>query len=154
MKIRGYPLTPETQDIVVRVNEIIWNAFPVSLIPKRWFKEITYDNGKPNVVAITVLAEIVYWYRAIVLEDDDENIHYRKKFIADKVQKSYQTFMDEYGFSKRQVRAACHHLSDLGIIDLEFRSIIFTGGVRAHNVLYIGIYPDRLEEISEPLPKP
>lgn len=34
-----------------------------NIIPMVWFQAIRYPNGKPNVNAIIILADIVYWYR-------------------------------------------------------------------------------------------
>ena len=34
-----------------------------NIIPSAWYKTITYENGKPNINAIMVLGDIVYWYR-------------------------------------------------------------------------------------------
>ncbi|MCT6947887.1 MAG: DNA replication protein DnaD, partial [Bacillus thuringiensis] len=28
-----------------------------------WFKYLTLENGKPYMVAITILSEIFYWYK-------------------------------------------------------------------------------------------
>ena len=34
-----------------------------NIIPNTWYKSIRYENGKPNLIAITLLSDIVYWYR-------------------------------------------------------------------------------------------
>ena len=37
--------------------------FTGNVIPPAWFKTIVYKNGKPNLNAIVILSDIVYWYR-------------------------------------------------------------------------------------------
>lgn len=34
-----------------------------NIIPATWYKTITKENGKPYLLAIAILADIVYWYR-------------------------------------------------------------------------------------------
>ena len=41
-----------------------------NIIPMVWFQAIRYPNGKPNVNAIIILADIVYWYRPTEIRDD------------------------------------------------------------------------------------
>ncbi len=63
-----------------------------NVIPESWYKEILRDNGKPYLLAIILLSEIVYWYRPT--EDRDESsgcvVGLSKKFRGDLLQKSYE----------------------------------------------------------------
>ena len=34
-----------------------------NIIPAVWYRTITKENGKPYLLAIVILADIVYWYR-------------------------------------------------------------------------------------------
>ena len=45
---------------VLQIGQI---NFRGNVIDHGWFKTLTLDNGKPNIVAITILGEIVYWYK-------------------------------------------------------------------------------------------
>ena len=53
-----------------------------NIIPMVWFQAIRYPNGKPNVNAIIILADIVYWYRPTEIRDEitGQVVGRRKKF--------------------------------------------------------------------------
>ncbi|OAK20819.1 hypothetical protein [Bacillus wiedmannii] len=113
-----------------------------------WFKHLTLDNGKPYMVAITVLSEIFYWYKPTEIRDEKTNeIRYRQKFKADKLQKSYQQLADSFGFTKRQVLEACKYLLKRKLILIEFRTIV-VNGIRHNNVMYIEPIVENIEKIS------
>ncbi|MRB24062.1 DNA replication protein DnaD [Bacillus thuringiensis] len=113
-----------------------------------WFKHLTLDNGKPYMVAITVLSEIFYWYKPTEIRDEKTNeIRYKQKFKADKLQKSYQQLADSFGFTKRQVLEACKYLLKRKLILIEFRTII-VNGIRHNNVMYVEPIVENIEKIS------
>ena len=60
-----------------------------NIIPQIWYKKILRDNGKPHLLAITILADIVYWYRPTEVRDETTSalIGFRKKFAEDLLQK-------------------------------------------------------------------
>ena len=39
--------------------------FSGNIIPESWYKNLVYENGKPHLNAINLLAEFVFWYRPI-----------------------------------------------------------------------------------------
>ncbi|MGE7787466.1 conserved phage C-terminal domain-containing protein [Bacillus cereus] len=113
-----------------------------------WFKHLTLDNGKPYMVAITVLSEIFYWYKPTEIRDEKTNeIRYKQKFKADKLQKSYQQLADSFGFTKRQVLEACKYLLKKKLITIEFRTII-VNGTRLNNVMYVEPVVENIQKIS------
>ncbi|KAB2502357.1 DNA replication protein DnaD [Bacillus cereus] len=113
-----------------------------------WFKHLTLDNGKPYMVAITVLSEIFYWYKPTEIRDEKTNeIRYKQKFKADKLQKSYQQLADSFGFTKRQVLEACKYLLKKKLITIEFRTII-VNGTRLNNVMYVEPIAENIQKIS------
>ncbi|PFZ67751.1 DNA replication protein DnaD [Bacillus wiedmannii] len=113
-----------------------------------WFKHLTLDNGKPYMVAITVLSEIFYWYKPTEIRDEKTNgIRYKQKFKADKLQKSYQQLADSFGFTKRQVLEACKYLLKRKLILIEFRTII-VNGTRLNNVMYVEPVVENIQKIS------
>lgn len=113
-----------------------------------WFKHLTLDNGKPYMVAISVLSEVFYWYKPTELRDEETNeIRYKQKFKADKLQKSYIQLAETFGFTKRQVKDACDYLKSKGLITIEFRTII-ANGVRCNNVMFIEPVPQEITKIS------
>lgn len=40
-----------------------------NIIPAIWYKTITKENGKPYLLAIVILTDIVYWYRPSEVRD-------------------------------------------------------------------------------------
>ena len=121
-----------------------------NVIPQSWYREILRDNGKPYLLAVTLLSDIVYWYRPI--EERDEASGYviglRKRFRGDFLQKTYEEYAALYGESKRTIKAALDRLEELGLIRKIFRDIKLKNGTKIPNVMYIEIFPDRIEEIS------
>jgi hypothetical protein len=61
------------------------------IIPKIWYKKLKYPSGKPYLIAIIILSDIVYWYRPTEIRDENTGsiIGYKKKFKADKLQRNY-----------------------------------------------------------------
>ena len=63
-----------------------------NVTPQIWYRTITRENGKPHLLAIAILSDIVYWYRPAEVRDESSgNITgYRKRFRADMLQRSYE----------------------------------------------------------------
>lgn len=122
-----------------------------NLIPHNWFNVIKLHNGKPDIVAMVILSEIVFWYRPTAVKDEDTGafLGYRKKYRADKLQRSYDKFSDQFGLSKKQIREAFKRLEDIGVIERDFRDMKVKGK-HLSSVLFIGLFPDKLLEISFP----
>lgn len=122
-----------------------------NVIPSVWFKTIVNDKGRPYLLAIMILSEIVYWYRPV--EERDENtgefIGYRTKFKQDILQKSYQDLANYYQVTKRQVTDAIIALEKLGVIKREFRTVE-KNNIRCNNVLFIRLNPDKLRDLTYP----
>ncbi|KIV61602.1 prophage LambdaBa02, DNA replication protein [Bacillus mycoides] len=112
------------------------------------FDYITFSNGKPHIVAIMILSEIVYWYRPTVIRDEESGkVTYKKKFKSDKLQKSYQQLAETFGFSKLQVKRACDLLTEMTLIKVEFRTIHVEGKV-LNNVMFVEPVANEIKLIS------
>jgi DnaD/phage-associated family protein len=131
------------------VDEIGKINFEGTVIPHNWFNAIKFNNGKPDVVAIVLLSEIVYWYRPAIIKDEltGRIKEVRKRFKADLLQRSYESFAEQFGFTKRQVKDALKRLEDAGLIVREFRDIYANGRVFA-NTLFIRLNPEKVLEIT------
>lgn len=130
------------------VTEIGGLNFKGNVVDHEWFSYITFSNGKPHIVAIMVLSEIVYWYRPTVIRDEiDGKVTYKKKFKADKLQKNYQQLADTFGFTKLQVKRACDLLTDMLLIKIEFRTINADGKI-LNNVMFVEPVPTEIKKIS------
>lgn len=121
-----------------------------NIIPHNWYTNLKRDSGKPHATAVILLAEIVYWYRPTEIRDEatGQVVEIRRKFKADKLQRSYGSFSEQFGFTKRQVKDALKFLARKGIIDLEFRHFTSASGTPLSNVLFIGLDADALSKIT------
>lgn len=130
------------------VTEIATIPITGNVIPQPWWKVIQ-RGGKPYAEAVIILAEIVYWYRPSEIRNEETGhiIGYRQKFAADKLQRSYSSFAEQFGWSKWQVRTAINHLAKLELITTEFRTIIVRG-TAINNVLFVDLNPHRIREIT------
>lgn len=122
-----------------------------NVIPATWYKTILAKNGKANVLAISILGDIVYWYRPVEVRDETTGhfIGLKQKFKADLLQRSYQSFADYYNCSKRQATNAIIALEELGVVKRVFRNKNI-GGRAVNNILYLELNPERLYELTYP----
>ena len=88
----------------------------------------------------------VYWYRPVEVRDEHSGmtIGYRKKFREDLLQKTYNDFAEQFGESRRSVKAAFDRLEEIGVIRREFRNVETNSGMVLNNVMYIDLCVDRL----------
>ena len=100
-----------------------------NIIPMVWFQAIRYPNGKPNVNAIIILADIVYWYRPTEIRDEitGQVVGRRKKFRDDLLQRSYGQISELFGLTKKQVVTAVNALEQMGVIKRNFRNMRING---------------------------
>ena len=121
-----------------------------NITPPTWFQHLRRENGKPHTTAIQLLADIAYWYRPMEIRDEATGalLEYRKKFKADKLQRSYQSFSSQFGFTKKQTRDAIQFLVDQGVITKELRNISADDGTPLNNVLFLEVVLDRLKGIT------
>src|SRR5579859_6032844 len=117
-------------DTTPLVDEISQIHFEGNVIPTSWYSQIKFESGATDLQAIVILSEICYWYRRTEIFDPevDQIIGFKKKFHRDKLQRSYQTLGDKFGFSKRQTKEAIDRLIKLNLVTREFRSIITETG--------------------------
>lgn len=123
-----------------------------NVIPQIWYKTITKTTGKPYLLAITLLADIVYWYRPKEVRDEASGqlVGWHKKFKSDLLQKTYQQYADLLGESKRSVKAALDRLEELDVIRKEFRDIEYENGLTMYNLMYIALNVDVLAKLTYP----
>lgn len=109
-----------------------------NILPHCWYSKIKLPSGKPDLLGMVVLSEIVYWYRPVVVkcENTGSVIGYRKKFAADMLQRSLTSFAEQFGESKRRIAEALKRLEKSGLIIKELRTIDTAMG-RIGNVLYL-----------------
>ena len=133
-------------DVVDQVGSVHLEG---NVLPTNWFNSFRLENGKPDVNAVILLSEIVYWHRPTVVRDEDTGqvIRIKKKFKADLLQRSYQSFSDQFGFSKQQVKEALDRLEKFGVIKRHFRTIE-VNNQKYNNVLFIELITPVLFEVT------
>ena len=120
-----------------------------NIVPHLWYKNITFSSGKAHFVAISLLADIVYWYRPTMIRDDSGMVvGARTKFKGDMLQKSYQAFADTYGFTKRQVKDAIDFLVEHHLMIREFRTIS-SSSLILNNVMYVQPVAGNVKRVME-----
>lgn len=127
-----------------------------NVIPEAWYSNIRYKNGKPNMNAIIILSDIVYWYRPSEYRNEyDGTVIYKKKFADDKyLQRSYKQLSNKFGISEGQAKASIVFLEkDIGVVIRHFKQITTGYGTVLSNVMFLELVPHRLEEITYPILK-
>jgi hypothetical protein len=142
------------------VNQLIKNSSWLSgnITPISWYQHIrtaptkTKPTGSPDAIAVSILADIMYWYRPTEIRDEATGnvIGYKEKFAADKLQKSYQSYSDLFGVSKQKVKQSFDLLVKLNLITREFRTIDIKSGLKLSNVMFIEPIIENVSKISTP----
>ncbi len=122
-----------------------------NIIPQAWYRTVVRESGKPNLTAIVILADIVYWYKPAEIRDESTGqvVALKKKFKADLLQRSYQQISEQFGISKKEATNAIIFLEKLGVVKRVFRTITINGLV-INNVLYLELAVSRLRELTYP----
>ncbi len=123
-----------------------------NIIPAVWHRTVTKENGKPYLLAIAILADIVYWYRPSEVRDQGTGqiLGWKKKFSEDILRQSYQYYADLFGESKKTVKTAMDRLEKLQVIRREFRTVSYGEGLVCNNVMYVELRPDMLYRLTFP----
>ena len=131
------------------VAEIGKIHFEGNIIPHPWYQHITLESGKPDLPAIIILAEIIYWYRPIQSLDQSGKLILRKRFDSDMFQCSAAYFEAKFGLTKTQARRAIARLEEGGLIRREFRDVVIQGILR-NNITFIEPVPLAIMAITHP----
>ncbi len=121
-----------------------------NVVPQNWYRTITRPNGKPHLLAILILSDIVYWYRPVECRSENNGhiVGWKKKFKGDRLQKSYNMYCEFFGESKNSVRSAMDVLEKLGVIKRIFEDLELENGMKLNNVMYIDLIPERLKTLT------
>lgn len=123
----------------------------------KWAKAKSKDKmtskpvGKPNPLAIILLSDCLYWYKATEIRDEVTNriLGSQRKFHADKLQKSHEQWAEAFGFTKRQVIDAVDFLEDRGLISVELRTVHNNKGKAVNNVMFVEPIPETVKLLTE-----
>ena len=99
-----------------------------NIIPHQWYQKFINNRGTPDLSLMSVLSEIVYWYRPKKAKDPDTgSITYINKFLGDAWQTSYEHFEKKFGFNREKLRKIFVKLEQMGICSREFRNVKLRG---------------------------
>ena len=133
------------------VDKLYGAPFSGNLVPPAWCHKIVGKNGKPNMNAVMILADIVYWYRPKVerIEGDQHDVQLKKKFKADLLQLSYRRIMNEFNLTRDQCKRALDLLESMGLIKRHYKTVDLNDGSKLGNVMYIELFTDNVLKLSE-----
>lgn len=131
-----------------------------NIIPMSWFKTFSAPrktdkkngfSGKIKLLAINILADIVYWYRPVEVRDEKTGfvIGYKKKFKSDLLQKNYDDLGQMFMCSKKDAQRAVAFLESFGVIKRVFKNIKINSLTLA-NVLFLELNIDALKKMTYP----
>lgn len=119
--------------------------FRGNIIPDEWYVRFTNGRGSPDLPLISILSEIVYWYRPKEIRDPlTGQISYVPKFPEDIWQTSYAHFERKFGFNREKIRKVLVKLETMGIITRIFRNVTLRGQ-EYNNRLFIDLHKDSLQ---------
>ncbi len=136
------------------VSQLIGIEFSGNVVPLSWFNALRVDykgTTKPDMNAILLLSDIVYWYRPVEIRDERTGQHkeYQKKFKGDHLQKSYSALCGLYGMTRQQVYDALRRLQEQhGLIKRIVKVVESEAGRKIGNSLHIDLNVPRLLEIT------
>jgi len=120
-----------------------------NIISNDWYKKFTNSRGRPDLALISVLSEIVYWYRPKKVKDNQTgNVTYVNKFLGDAWQTSYEHFEKKFGFNREKLRRIFVKLEQMGICAREFRNVKLRGQTY-NNRLFIHLSSPFLSSYSD-----
>lgn len=98
---------------------------PGNIIPHGWYKRFCLDDGNPDLVSITNLADIVAWHR------NGTNDHFGEqsaKFDGESLYISYKYFEKKFGFKQDRARRSFIRLETLGVLKRTFKNVELKDG--------------------------
>ncbi|MBP3883652.1 MAG: hypothetical protein J6D54_01765, partial [Olsenella sp.] len=125
--------------------------FTGNVIPTAWFETMRDERGRPDLVGMNLLAEIVYRYRPQRSRDEEGREVWSKRFRGDMLPLDYARLEDRFGCSHVTMRRAFARLEGLGVVRRVSQAMRTGAGV-APTVMYVTIDPERLAELTYPAP--
>lgn len=128
------------------------------ITPRSWYKHICYTtktgDTKVDRLAIDILSDIIYWYRAYEIRNEITSFHegWGKKFKEDMLRRSTEDFAQSLNATARTVRESIKVLESLGLIQVVYKPLKTDFGV-IPNIMYIDVFPDAIASITYPVTK-
>jgi len=102
-----------------------------NITPHQWYKRFCDEEGNPDLVSITNLADVLAWYRN---GTSDQFGYNSPRFIGDSLCISYDYFEDKFGFRKDRVRRSFVRLEEQGVLKRTVRNIELAQGIRVNRI--------------------
>ncbi|ODN41134.1 hypothetical protein [Piscirickettsia litoralis] len=130
------------------IEGLITQKFEGNLVPHIWYKNLRTSAGMADIVAITILSDIVYWYRPRAVHNDDGPVTYHKRFkgLSKWFRPGY--FSNKFGLTSRQVDEALRRLKKQGIIKYKKENITTDDGNTYFGAARIMPIVEKVLEIS------
>ncbi|ODN40939.1 hypothetical protein [Piscirickettsia litoralis] len=130
------------------IEGLITQKFEGNLMPHIWYKNLRTSAGMADIVAITILADIVYWYRPRAIQEDDGTVTYHKRFkgLSKWFRPGY--FSTKFGLTSRQVDDALRRLKKQGIIKYKKENVATDDGSTYFGAMRVEPIIDKVLEIS------
>ena len=127
-------------------------AISGNVIPQEWYHRLKDGRGNAYLAAIVILSDIVYWYRPRIVRNEATGAiqRYERRFAADKLQRSYSQIAAQFGLSKGQAKHAIDYLCERGLIEREFRNVVWRNQTIA-NVMFLEPIPAAIADLCAPL---
>ena len=137
------------------VDRMTYFGITGNVTPHAWFKTILKDTGRPHLLAIELLADIVYWYRPQEVRDEQTGhlLRYQKKFSGEMLQKSYDAYAEFFGEKKRIIKEAMDVLVRLGVVKRQFRTVK-TPMATYSSVMFLDLDVEKLHALTYPEENP
>ena len=150
------------------VNKITEMNLVGNMIPQTWYlhikrqpkpnpnkKGIRNHKPKTDLLAVNILADLIYWYKASEYRDETTGkiIGLKKKFKEDKFHQYYDYWADMFGATKRQVQESVRNLEQQGIIKKEIRNKTTFNGKKLTGLTYLEPVPEKIYEITYTIPE-
>ena len=97
---------------------------PGDVIVHTWYKHFCLEDGNPDLVAITILSDIVAWYRNGTNGHSGE---FAPRLHGHSLYLSYNYYEQKFGFREDRVRRALTRLYEQSILKRSFKNIHVKG---------------------------
>ena len=123
--------------------------FSGNLVPLSWHQHIHTTHGRVDLGAISILSEIVFWYRWRQIRDEKTGrvTEVQQRFAGARFQRSLRHWSEFTGLTVKQVRRSLATLSRLGLVRMSY-----TRGRTRDRIACMAFepVPTRLERITYP----
>jgi hypothetical protein len=102
-----------------------------NIAPHQWYKRFCDEDGNPDLVSITNLADVLAWYRN---GTSDQFGYNSPRFVGNSLCVSYDYFEDKFGFRKDRVRRSFVRLEEQGVLKRTVKNIELAHGARVNRI--------------------